>query len=447
MIQAVRRPNISLWNYQAAANRMLATPTQLRQNPAPSPMVYQQPIQAYHELGLALLSAFFPQLQQMIKPGNPFLHNVSSPVAEPEEKPATPLRVVLPHHKLMSYNVENFVKTSRGKSIKSVESIQALSEAILKESPDVIALQEVGDKKLLEEFNKKYLNNQYPNIVCPPAADPSTIRVAMMSKSNMRVLESKSHMKEMSEGANFRNRRDFLETTFKTDTGFKFTVYNAHCKSMRGGEEETAPIRMQEVRNAAKILKAHFKKDPKAPVFVTGDFNTLHDTPFGKPVIEILTHLGGSTKRKPALTEVMMKDDKPDPTHNGNEFYPNTKLDYIFASHSLVPQIRKAYVAGSFTQAPWKQASDHLPYVTEFEELPKASEKRSASRDGNRVSKRSHILAIDNESAQNSTKNNLVYNKHLPITGTPLERPEPFQTHSQDLVNGKVSTGFNLEHF
>jgi len=390
MFSAVQRSTTALLNNQGVINMLRNATAQATPASAAVPdqpvahALPQLPMLPYMAIGAALLQSYFPgkPLKQPQLPvrqiNNPSAPDSDTYIPQPEKASPAPLNIVQPthlklvqpRHKLMSYNAENFVTTSKGKSVKSAASIQALSEAIRKEDPEVIALQEVGDKKLLEDFNKNYLRNQYPNIICMASSDPSRIRVAMMSKANMKVLDTKSHLKEMNEGAKYFNKRDFLETTFKTDTGFKFTVYNAHCKSMRGGEALTAPIRTQEARNAAKILKAHFAKDPKAPVFVTGDFNTLHDTPLGKPVIDILTHLDGSAKRKPMLTEVMMKDGKTDPTHSGRGVYPNTKLDYIFASRSMTPQIRKAYVAGDFTQAPWNIASDHLPYVTEFEELP-----------------------------------------------------------------------------
>jgi endonuclease/exonuclease/phosphatase family metal-dependent hydrolase len=292
----------------------------------------------------------------------------------PVQKPVTPpLRVVRPRHKLMSYNAEQFYRSGKGKDVKPLASIKALAEAILVEEPDVLALQEVGDRKLLEDFNTKYLGGKYPNIVSIPVNGDGPMRVAMMSKANMKVVDSKSHWKEMSQGADYHGKRDLLEATFQTDSGYQFTVYNAHCKSMRGGEAATTPIRLQEVSNVAKILKAHFDKDQKAQVFVAGDFNTLPDTSHGKQVLEKLTRFTKG-KEEPDLTEVMMKDGKTDPTHNGHGHHPDSKLDYIFVSTPMVKQVMNAYVAGQFDKKPWSIASDHVPYVTVFEEAPQAAQ-------------------------------------------------------------------------
>jgi endonuclease/exonuclease/phosphatase family metal-dependent hydrolase len=292
------------------------------------------------------------------------------PVQEPSKPP---LHLAQPRHKLMSYNAEQFYKTGKGKFVKPMASIHALAKAIQLEDPDVIALQEVGDRKLLEEFNTKYLGGKYPNIVSIPFDGAGPMRVAMMSKANIKVVDSKSHWKEMSKGAAYHGKRDLLEATFETNTGYRFTVYDAHCKSMRGGEAETAPIRLTEVGNIAGILKAHLRKDPKAQIFVAGDFNTLPDTQHGKPVIERLTHILDG-KKEPDLVEVMMKDGKTDPTHSGHGHYPNSKLDYIFVTSPMAGQVKDAYVAGKFDQSPWDIASDHVPYVTVFEEPAKVAQ-------------------------------------------------------------------------
>lgn len=290
----------------------------------------------------------------------------------------TTLRIVRPWRKLMSYNAQQFYNSGKGKPMKSMASIQALAEAIRLEDPDVIALQEVGDRQLLEEFNRTYLQGNYPNIVTGHVTPDSPMQVAFMSKANMHVVKSRSHWEEISKTAPYGGKRDFLEATFQTDTGYQFTVYNAHCKSMRGSEATTMPVRLQEVTNVAQILRRHFQREPEANVFVAGDFNTLHQSPYGKPVIETLTHIRDDVK-EPDLTEVMIKDGKSDPTHSGHGFYPDSKLDYIFVSKPLVKQVRNAYVAGEFNQEPWCKASDHRPYVTVFEESAPVSQARPAS--------------------------------------------------------------------
>lgn len=278
--------------------------------------------------------------------------------------------------KLMSYNAEQFYYSGKGQGrlVKPLESVKALAEVILKEDPDVIAMQEVGGRSALSWFNRKYLNNQYPNIVSLPVPDNAgDMRVAMMSKANIKVVDAKSHWKEVTKGTNPNGKRDFLEATFETDTGYRFTVYNAHCKSMNGGEQKTAPIRQHEAQVAAKIMSRQFQQDPQAAVFLTGDLNTRHDTPFGQPVLDTFS-MSKDADPDNDLTEVMLKDGKPEPTHygavdeHGQKYHPDTKLDYTFVSKSVLKNLVRAYVPGQFGVKPWSVASDHRPLVTEFEE-------------------------------------------------------------------------------
>ncbi len=269
--------------------------------------------------------------------------------------------------KVMSYNALNFFRSSRGLR-KKPKSIAALADVIKKEDPDVIAFQEVGDRSVLENFNNQHLNGQYPNVVIFPIGGfQRGIRVAIMSKANVKVIDAKSHWEEQCGTLENCGKRDFLEATFETDTGYQFTVYNAHFKSMRGGEKETMPKRMSEARVAARIVDEQLTHDPNANIIVAGDMNTHFATKYGNPVIRTLTLVDDNNPDND-LTEVMLKDEQPDPTHRGGGRYQPSKLDYTFVSKNLLPQLREAYVAGRFDKNPWKLASDHLPLVTVFEE-------------------------------------------------------------------------------
>lgn len=274
--------------------------------------------------------------------------------------------------KIMSYNAENFYRTTRNKHVKDKKSIEALAKVILDEDPDVIAFQEVGDRATLQNFNYQHLKGRYPKIVIFNTFKGSNLRVAMMAKKDIRVVDAKSHYKSQCGGGEDCGKRDFLEATFETETGYRFTVFDAHFKSMKGGEQATMPIRLDEATKAAKIIRRHLERDPQARLVVAGDINVHHESPYGRPVIQALT-LADDDDPANDLAEVMLKDGRNEPTHNGKGYYPNSKLDYTFVSPAMLKDVVKAYVAGKFT-APWTRASDHLPLVTVIEEpddLPK----------------------------------------------------------------------------
>lgn len=272
--------------------------------------------------------------------------------------------------KIMTYNAENFYRTKSGKMLKNEQGVQALADVVLKEEPDVIALQEVGDKGLLNEFNKKYLKGAYPNVIIFDIPQLNGgIKVAILSKKDIRVVDSKSHWKAVcSEKGNQQcYHRDYLQATFETPTGYKFTVYNGHFKSMVGGEKQTMPKRMAEASGAAKILRAHLKQNPKANIIVAGDLNTIHDSQYGKPVLDRLS-LADDDDPTNDFSEVMLKDKRDSPTYRGDGHYEPKKLDYMYLSPNMVGQLVKTYVSGKFTDAPWTKASDHHPLVSVIEE-------------------------------------------------------------------------------
>lgn len=334
-----------------------------------------------------LLSLSAPASGQLM--GDQFQRAV--PTQPDEACNTTPsLTVVRPLRKLMSYNAENFNKLNGGNNQKAQEKIKALAEVIEKESPDVIALQEVGDKALLEAFNKQYLKGAYPNVVSHWIPNRGSMQVALMSRKGIDIADSKSHWKEMCADNQCAGKRDFLEATFKTNTGYQFTVFNAHLKSMRGDEAQTAPLRMQDAKTAATILKKFLASKPKAHVLVTGDFNALHQTPLGKPVIDTILYLKQApdlTQDQPVFSEVFLKDGKSDPTESSKGRFPDAKLDYTFTSKALTPQVKQAYVAGRFDQEPWSKASDHLPVITVFEEDKPQARGLSATGKGQAASK------------------------------------------------------------
>lgn len=288
--------------------------------------------------------------------------------------------------KVMSYNAQNFFRTRDGRLMKEDKSVQALADAIRSEDPDVIAFQEVGDQALLREFNGKFLGGRYPNVVSFPVGRDRSVRVAMMSKANIRVANVQSHWQEQNASAKVPNRRDFLEVEFLTETGYRFTVYTGHFRSMDGGEQETMPVRLAEAKSAAKIVRKQLRRDPQAPLLVVGDFNMHAHNKYGAPILDTLS-LRRSRDPARRLTEVLGRNQLPAPTRVATKSHAACKLDYILASPAMLKRIVNAYVAGVFKQEPWCSASDHVPVVAVFEEPdelpamlpgPKPAEKKLA---------------------------------------------------------------------
>jgi predicted extracellular nuclease len=61
--------------------------------------------------------------------------------------------------------------------------------------------------------------------------------------------------------------------------GTPYTVYVNHFKSKRGGEEETAPRRLQQADHIAQLVDDQLAADPQARIIVLGDFNDYERSP------------------------------------------------------------------------------------------------------------------------------------------------------------------------
>jgi endonuclease/exonuclease/phosphatase family metal-dependent hydrolase len=109
-------------------------------------------------------------------------------------------------------------------------------------------------------------------------------------------------------------------------------------------------------------LRAHldrvFAAQPGCNLLCYGDFNDTKNTPVFHEVLGPRNTVG-------SLTDLAAKDDEGERwTHFWKESDQYSRIDYLFASPSLVPEIQKDS-ARIFRSADWSVASDHRPvFVT-----------------------------------------------------------------------------------
>lgn len=178
--------------------------------------------------------------------------------------------------RLGSYNVKDFIAPSQGRGVrfaKSKQELRALADTIRESGCDVIALQEVGSKKLLEQFVKERLGGEYRHVVLVPSNDRSDLNLALISK--FPVAKVVSHKNDRIPTADGRGTtqftRDFLRTDVDID-GEMVTIYNTHGKA-RLGDASTEAQRVAEARAGRQILLNDMKSFPKRLVVVAGDMN------------------------------------------------------------------------------------------------------------------------------------------------------------------------------
>lgn len=261
----------------------------------------------------------------------------------------------------MSYNATDLYRMN-GVLQKNPRELKALADVIQLEKPDVIALQEAGDKGLLAWFNKRYLQKKYPNIVTFQRGERPGGNVAIMTRPGFKVVHAASHQQEQNKGR-YDHKRDFLEVTLETPNQYRFSLFNAHFRSPRIGEEESYPVRKEEAESAARILK----RSTEARKLVVGDFNSFGDTEEGQTVIDTVSL---KTDRNPDndLTETSLKATRDGQNPFAATHVKGERLDHMMASPAMLADVKEAYVTGRIHKNPWKLASRHLPVITVLEE-------------------------------------------------------------------------------
>ena len=264
-----------------------------------------------------------------------------------------------------SYNVENYLGSGQMKrKPKPPEARRAVREAILRLRPDVLALQEIGQRDVLEELRAalKTEGLDYRHLEFLQGPDP-VIHLAVLSRFPIVARRSQAHVFYLLDGRRFPVQRGFVEVDIRIGAGYQFTLINVHLKSKRPvPEADQAEMRLEESRKLrARVLELLRKKE--ANLLVVGDLN---DTPNAKP---IKTVIGRQPKRLVDLRPAELPGAKGQRRIVWTSFYKTEdaydRFDYLLASSGMV---REWSPAGTRVLA-WPgggKAADHRPIIAEF---------------------------------------------------------------------------------
>ncbi|MBU1138969.1 MAG: endonuclease/exonuclease/phosphatase family protein [Proteobacteria bacterium] len=174
------------------------------------------------------------------------------------------------------------------------DSRQQTGQAIRDTEADIICLQEVENKAILDDFHQFYLNRtgcaHYGWRRCLEGNDTRGIDVAVMSRQRIKVT---SHAEVtfgdldlfneelcqygLSEGESI-FRRDCLEVTVMV--GAKpLSIFVCHFKSMSGGREQTRCVREAEAEAVRQIITNSFPDPATGDWLIVGDLNDYISEP------------------------------------------------------------------------------------------------------------------------------------------------------------------------
>lgn len=171
------------------------------------------------------------------------------------------------------------------------DSRQMSAQAIRDTEADLICLQEVDNRPVLDDFHDQYLEKSarvhYGWRRLLEGNDPRGIDVAVMANRSITVTSNAAvtfdefglfnqQLRDygLSEGDRI-FRRDCLEVELKVD-GTPLTLFVCHFKSMSDGRDKTMPVRVAEAAAVCEIIQRRFAPAPAqdADWLVLGDLTT-----------------------------------------------------------------------------------------------------------------------------------------------------------------------------
>jgi endonuclease/exonuclease/phosphatase family metal-dependent hydrolase len=277
-----------------------------------------------------------------------------APVAEPENGVAT----------IAAFNVLNMFDANddpytadEGTPAKPKEELEHLATAIRELKADVIALEEVENRGILESFVKSRLKGLgYEHVVHFEGNDDRGIDCSLISRFPIGAVTSHRHLRfSDGDGGTTHFQRDFLRVRIEPKTCVPFDMFLVHFKSKRDGSSTTENLRVAECETARRIIDDVLKEQPEALFLVCGDFNDTWDS---KPLKALrgsgATELRGFVKDLPADAR----------SYNRGRY--TDVIDFILAS----PAMAKRYVAKSYkihSGSVETTGSDHNPITAQFE--------------------------------------------------------------------------------
>ena len=272
---------------------------------------------------------------------------------------------------VVTYNVENyFLNDFANRKAKTEASRAKVAEVIASIKPDILALQEMGRKEALQDLRQRLSKKGliYSQVVFLVGADPA-IHLAVLSRFPIVKNHSKTNATYLLERKRFQVRRGFVEIEIQVGGSYKFTLFNAHLKSMRQvAFADQAEMRLEEARVLRGLIEKRLQMHPDENILLMGDLNDV-------PSRDTVKVLAGKGIAKLVDLRPSEKNDGWSGKEAGDlsrritwtHFYKTedqfSRLDYIMVSRGMARELDSSYV---HVMTDWGAASDHRPVVARF---------------------------------------------------------------------------------
>lgn len=272
--------------------------------------------------------------------------------------------------RVATFNLENYhLRPFGNRAPKSAESRRQVVAEIVSIHPDVLAVQEIGEKAALEELQSRLREGgvDLPHLEHVAGWD-TNIFVGVLSR--FPIVARRPHPREsyLLNGRRLFTSRGIVELDLEVTPKYRFTLMTAHLKSKRQSTAaDESEMREAEARVLREKVEILLKQTPEANLVVCGDFNDNRDSGTLRTVVG--RGKGALVDARPSERNGDSRQEDGLRTITWTHFYSKedtySRLDYILLSRGMAREWRKdgSYV---FSGANWGLASDHRPVVCEF---------------------------------------------------------------------------------
>ncbi len=279
--------------------------------------------------------------------------------SEPATRPVRDVSVIT----VATFNVENLYdawddpySNDESTPVKSRADLEKLARVIRDIDADVLSVDEVENRGILEDFNRIFLKDMGYTVVLFEGNDVRGIDVALLTRLPVGPVTSYRHLRFQTDAGEPQHfRRDLLRVRLDPPGAAPMDVFLVHLKSKEGADDTGLPIRMAEAKTARGILDEILARDPNARFVVCGDFNDLPDS---EP---LRIFLGAGPTALRSFHEELPADQRV--TYNKEPY--RSMIDFILCS----PAMAKCYVPGSFRIVQGTEetiGTDHNPVIVKF---------------------------------------------------------------------------------
>lgn len=273
--------------------------------------------------------------------------------------PAEPEVFTVMTYNLDRYNLDDRDGDGQINEPKPDSERDAVIQVILNANPDTLAVQEIGNPEIFEEFQSALsaAGLSYPHVEYLQRGD-SELNMAVLSRHLITVRRPHTADFYSIGEAKVPVLRGFIDVNVQVTPDYSFRLFTAHLKSKvfhRLGQTE---MRRNEARLLNKHVRHALKQDPEANILVVGDMNDIVNS---APLRELT---GDKQEHLYPLRPVDHVGDVW--TCFDPELDQYSRIDYALVSPGMRPEVLTDQVA-VLRDENTSTASDHRPVLVTFQ--------------------------------------------------------------------------------